>query len=184
MGHDGGDTFDGKPCGIAGKTIMTSATGSGIWSRCSRRDFEAHYLRNKNNWCMPEMANACTAKALGKCPQPLPDPNQTAFKHIGCYKNGQEGRFKGISQDNKWPTFLRYNFPNALSVDSCYNEVKNSGVGYKTFAIQHQVSCYASLDATINPNLQPSTECVCGTGDNGAVDVYEVVSIGQPGKYL
>ena len=187
MKHDGGDTFDGKICGIPGKTIMTAATGGGIWSKCSQREFEAHYLENKNHWCMPEMSNACTAMALGKCPKPLPDPSQTAFKHIGCYKNGVEGNYKGISgnwQVSNWPIFLRYNFPNALSVDSCYNEVKNSGKQYKTFAIQHQTSCFASLNATIDPSYKTSTECVCGTGDNGVVDVYEVVTMDQPGRLL
>ena len=33
------------------------------WSACSRADFEAHYLKYKDQWCMPKSEKACNDEA-------------------------------------------------------------------------------------------------------------------------
>ena len=39
---------------------MQSAGASRAWSNCSRAVFEAYYLRNKKNWCLPpQNKNIC-----------------------------------------------------------------------------------------------------------------------------
>ena len=39
--------------------IMSYGTHPMQWSACSRADFEAQYLKYKDQWCMPEDTNAC-----------------------------------------------------------------------------------------------------------------------------
>merc|ERR1719411_645504 len=35
------------------------------WSECNRIDFEAHYLQNKDNWCMGDVTEADIKGACG-----------------------------------------------------------------------------------------------------------------------
>ena len=188
MGHENGRNLTGVSCIANGKGIMHTPTGSSFWSPCSKNDFINYYRKKHQSWCLPEFPKACTLSA-GVCPQPTPDPDQTIFKHLGCFKDFAEGKFKGIPGDFKpgsrtFPTFVRYGFPGGVSVDSCYNELKNSVQyrNFKYFAIQHQVSCYVAEDLNeLNKPLdEVSTDCVCGTGAESANDVYEIQTMEDP----
>ena len=61
ISHNGNKKWDGKPCvGVmGGDTGKDDENAWWAWSRCSRADFEAHFLRitnhtnNMERWCMP-----------------------------------------------------------------------------------------------------------------------------------
>ena len=60
MQHDFHASHQGAGCDKTG--IMSSGVAASRplqWSTCSRADFEAHYLMNKDQWCMEEDENAC-----------------------------------------------------------------------------------------------------------------------------
>ena len=41
----------GNPC-ETNENIMSYDSSRGKWSTCSKKDFQAHYLRFKDSWCM------------------------------------------------------------------------------------------------------------------------------------
>lgn len=57
MEHDFYASHKASGCDKTG--IMSYGSKPMRWSACSRADFEAHYLRFKDKWCMPESENAC-----------------------------------------------------------------------------------------------------------------------------
>ena len=59
LGHNLGMDHDfvqrhKKECN--GKGIMSYGEHPMVWSTCSRADFEAQYMRWKDDWCMEEIA--------------------------------------------------------------------------------------------------------------------------------
>ena len=48
-----------KDAGCNGTGIMSYGNHPMQWSKCSRADFEEHYLKYKDQWCMPEEKKAC-----------------------------------------------------------------------------------------------------------------------------
>merc|ERR1712008_402522 len=64
--------------GCNGKGIMSYGNPPNAWSACSVKDLQAHYLTNKNNWCMPLAPSACdgsgTTPVTAAPPAPTPAP--------------------------------------------------------------------------------------------------------------
>ena len=56
IGHNLGMDHDFSPAheaaGCKGTGIMSYGDPPNVWSTCSVKDLQAHYLTNKNNWCM------------------------------------------------------------------------------------------------------------------------------------
>ena len=56
MGHNLGMAHDfiaaHKAAGCDGTGIMSYGDPPNQWSTCSVKDMQAHYLTQKNNWCM------------------------------------------------------------------------------------------------------------------------------------
>ena len=63
IGHNIGmqrdDSAPHQAAGCDGTGIMSTGDHPMKWSACSRADFEAHYLRYEDQWCMPEDEKAC-----------------------------------------------------------------------------------------------------------------------------
>ena len=51
MKHDFDPSHKGKGC-VKNDHVMSYGNSKKKWSECSKKDFEAHYLMTKNNWCM------------------------------------------------------------------------------------------------------------------------------------
>jgi len=79
MGHNLGMDHDfteaHKASGCDGTGIMSYGDPPNQWSECSKRDFQAHYLTNKNNWCMDLAPTACDGSGtIPATPAPTPAP--------------------------------------------------------------------------------------------------------------
>ena len=63
IGHNLGMQHDHykphKDAGCDGTGIMSYYDHPMQWSKCSRADFEAHYLKYEDQWCMPKDKKAC-----------------------------------------------------------------------------------------------------------------------------
>ena len=63
IGHNIGMQHDfygpHKDAGCDGTGIMSYYDHPMQWSKCSRADFEAHYLKYEDQWCMPKDKKAC-----------------------------------------------------------------------------------------------------------------------------
>ena len=57
MKHDHYEPHQEAGCDKTG--IMSYGNHPMQWSACSRADFEAQYMKYKDQWCMPENENAC-----------------------------------------------------------------------------------------------------------------------------
>jgi len=57
MDHDFSTAHAAAGCN--GKGIMSYGDPPNQWSECSVKDLQAHYLANKNNWCMDSAPTAC-----------------------------------------------------------------------------------------------------------------------------
>jgi len=82
IGHNIGMDHDFSPAheaaGCKGKGIMSYGDPPNEWSACSVKDLQAHYLTNKNNWCMDLAPSACdgsgTIPVTAAPPKPTPAP--------------------------------------------------------------------------------------------------------------
>ena len=60
MNHDHADAHKKAGCNEAeNKGFMAYGKHQLQWSSCSRSDFEAFYLKNKDNWCFESQVIAC-----------------------------------------------------------------------------------------------------------------------------
>jgi len=74
MDHDFSAAHSAAGCN--GKGIMSYGDPPNAWSACSVKDLQAHYLTNKNNWCMELAPTACDGS--GTTPVTAAPPATTA----------------------------------------------------------------------------------------------------------
>ena len=65
MVHDFSESHAAAGCDTTG--WMSYDVRQQQWSVCSRNDFNAHYTKNKSNWCMPEASYVCGASGISGC---------------------------------------------------------------------------------------------------------------------
>ena len=90
IGHTFGFANEGKECQVpitaaklAYGNIMQSAGASRAWSNCSRAVFEAYYLRNKENWCLPaQNKNICDLTSPDTDSKPLSERSYFVSSNI------------------------------------------------------------------------------------------------------
>jgi len=100
IGHNIGMDHDFSPAhkaaGCDGTGIMSYGDPPNKWSECSKRDLQAHYLTNKNRWCMDLAPTACDGSGnfvgttAAPPPPTVPPPSSTCdvSKMYGSGLNG------------------------------------------------------------------------------------------------
>jgi len=160
IGHNFGFANEGKECQVPiaaeeagyGNIMASGHITNRAWSNCSRAVFEAYYLRNKDNWCLPaQNKNICD----------LTSPDTDSHKYLGCYEGPD------------WMIFLGAN-GFGFSAKDCLRLAKYSGKPYKLIGIT-DYQCYGSLLEAPKSKPLPSEKCLGQRGYGHSVGLYKVL---------
>merc|ERR1712166_1609244 len=145
LGMDHDFSTEHSAAGCNGKGIMSYGDPPNEWSECSVKDLQAHYLANKNNWCMDSAPTACDGS--GTTPTtaaPAPATTTVAPALATCDMSPMFGGNKGVNGNFNfgftawtWMVYGEWASKTYNSDINCTNSVCKPNVSGKSNACEY-----------------------------------------------